>query len=36
MRVADRVIWMRSGTIVADSAATATPHILNQEMSKTA
>jgi ATP-binding cassette, subfamily C, bacterial LapB len=36
MRIADRVIWMRSGTIVADSAATATPHILNQEMSKTA
>ena len=36
MRVADRVIWMRSGMIIADSAATATPHILNQDMSKTA
>jgi ATP-binding cassette, subfamily C, bacterial LapB len=36
MRVADRVIWMRSGMIVADSAATATPHIVKQDMSKTA
>ena len=36
MRVADRVIWMRSGVVVADSAETASPQIPNLNMSKTA
>jgi ATP-binding cassette, subfamily C, bacterial LapB len=36
MRIADRVVWMRSGIVVADSASAAAPHISNREMSKTA
>jgi hypothetical protein len=36
MRIADRVVWMRAGMIVADSSETSTPKILKQITSKTA
>jgi ATP-binding cassette subfamily C protein/ATP-binding cassette subfamily C protein LapB len=36
MRVADRVIWMRDGMVVADSSGPAAPTILKQINSTTA
>jgi ATP-binding cassette, subfamily C, bacterial LapB len=36
LRIADRVVWMRSGMIVADSAETVNPNVLKQITSKTA
>lgn len=36
MRIADRIVWMRSGMIVANSSEAATPKILQQVTSKTA
>jgi hypothetical protein len=36
MRVADRVIWMRDGMVVADSSGPAAPTILKQINNTTA